>query len=205
MLYNKNNLMVCDLVSKDDTRPALTSVRFEPDKTVVTDGYRLLMVETPNEVDIKELPSDMTPLKNQTTYISGKIVKTLMKLLPKRSLLPISQHLVITDKTNESITEVAVLNEGALHKQQIKSLDVQWPDYKKILPATEPAQSVTLNAKLLGELLITMSKMGLEYNQVTVEVWPKEPTETHTLKPIKISGKTQQGQQVTALLMPMKP
>jgi len=202
MFYNKNNLLVHKIASRDNTRPVLSAVKFEPNQTVATDGYKLMMVQTPPDNPTGDVGDEIgLPAiynENYSPILDRVDVERAIKAMPK----PI-KHLewlngvFLTENTKEQRAELSTHEGSGLSKQTAKPIEGEYPDFMSILPKGEPKARVAVNVKILKQIVDTINMMDVPANIIHIEV--REP-----LEPVSISCKTEQKQQVQAVIMPVR-
>ena len=202
MLYNKNNLLVSNIASKDETRPVLTGVRFEEKATIATDGYKLMIVSTPPDDsidDVSEIDGAITPVTTSTPVnIPSENVKQLSKSLPKKPILPWFSNTFFTSKDDEMVEMVTT--DGINHqKHTTKAIVGDYPQYNAILPKDKPQAVVSLNVKILKQVIDTINQMDISDNANTIKI-----SLQGELQPVSITTTTDQKQQVQAVIMPVR-
>lgn len=200
MLYNKNNLVISALTSKDDTRPVLTGVLFQSEATIATDGYKMIMVETPKDDSVSDFNASDMPVpidSSKSTNIPKDTVDSIARSLPRKPILPWLSNAYFTEKSDD-ICQI-VTTDGVNHqKHTVKPIEGQYPDVMKVFPDGPAVATVNLNIKHLKEVIDCLSKMDLQDSKtVKIRVYAD-------LKPVSFELKTKQGQRVQALLMPCK-
>lgn len=195
MLYNSLNLEVAKIASKSAMRPEIAGVFFKQDRTVATDGFRLLEVRTPADVKVEDFP--MVDGKAAMRGIQPFIVpaRSLREIkLPKKTNLPICQNVAIKhldDKRAEFLTtDLETANITTARKVEGK-----FPDYEQIFPTGEPAAQVVINGELLAELVAIMAKLN-KTSSVRLKFYGPE-------KPIVLEA-GELNQKARGLIMPIK-
>ena len=167
MLYNERNLSVAKMASQSDMKLALASVLFTKDKTVASDGVRLLEISTPKNAKVSEFPKAMQGCK--PFLARARQIKDI-KLL-KNSAMPLVAIKHLDDTRVEFITSVG----DTITSHNVARVHEQFPDYNKIFPTEKPLAEVELNGLLLAELLEVMSKLD-RMSKVKIKVYaPNKP------------------------------
>jgi len=202
MIYNKNNLLVHNIASTDESRPELNSLLFLPDRTVSTDSYKLLEVKNNSTIsseDIPILPSGNKPLVNfakKGYIIPVKAVKKVLSNIPSKPSLPILKNCWFTTGADPKVSNISTTDLEQADTVSVRGIDGQYPDYKKIMPdISKDHRKITVNAKYLRDLCNTISKMSID----NIDIYIKGSTD-----PITIKAKTDNDQTVTGLLIPIK-
>lgn len=213
MLYNKNNLLVYKVAGNDDARPILEAVKFTPTGTIATDGYKLMIVQTPPDTDT-EVFEGLDGLRpndgNYSPIIDRGTVEKVLKNLPAK-VIGDFQWLKGTFFTATSDNEVAELitTDGVNHTKHIaKPIQGDYPDYQKIMPKGKPDIEVGLSIHHLKGIIDTLKSMGLFDTAGTIKLglYKNEGEEAGkpSLKPVSIEAMTDQGQKVQAVIMPVR-
>jgi len=199
MIYNKLNLSITDFCSKDDRRQELTGVFFTKNKTIATDSYIAIEVETP-PIDIKEFPKVLETEEMKGSFIIpvkavNKINSNIPKSIPKSANLPIIENAIfVKSKKNGDFNEVefATTDLEQIDKVQTRDLIGDYPKIEEVYPTGEPDYKVTFNPKLLKKICDFWIKNGKE--EMTLECFNGKPT--------IIKGKFNE-QKVKAMIMPI--
>ena len=210
MLYNKNNLLCWQIASEDNTnRPELAGVLFKKDRTVATDSYKLLEVKNPDDWDkqiaeFPQLPDKSKPLTafaKKGYLIPAKSVKKVLSNLGdiKNDSLPILKNAIFTNSPDELCSKIATTNLDKVDIVLTKNLKGAYPNYEQIMPNIKNYKKTNFNIKYLKEIIDTLIKMDLPANQ-KIEVLIADDGN----KPLIIKTKTEQHQEITALIMPLK-
>lgn len=186
MLYNSLNLEVVKIASKSEMKPELAGVLFKNDRTVATDGFRLLEITTPTGVKPEDFPvvDGAAAMRGCQPFIaSAKSLKEI-KIPKVKNGLPILQNVAIKyldDKRVEFLTtdlETAKITTA-------RRVEGKFPDYEQIFPQGAPAAEVVINGELLAELLGIMAKLGGITKSVKMKFYGKT-------KPVMLeAGETQ--------------
>lgn len=198
MNVNKNNLLVSEAASGDRTRPALQSVYFDTNGTVSTDGHILVKIGYPEQADTAELPAPIPQGTDKLTpfVISSDACKTLGKAIPKVKHMPVLNNLFIdvaATSANGSAHFVATDLESP-QSIAIKKLDYTFPPYSQVMPKPEAITfTAAFDPDLMARVCSVAKKMGLTCCKFEF---------TNDEGPCLITGKNEDGQEFTALIMP---
>lgn len=199
MFYNKNNFLVNKIASKDQSRPVLCATKFESEATVATDGYKLMICETPKDISSEDM-GDLPSVKdsNYNVVIPSEMVENVARALPKKPILPWLSNAYFTDTSDNSTVEMITTDGINTQKHTSKAIEDEYPKYNAIVPKGSSVASVNVNVKLLKQVVDVLCKMDLDSsNTVKVNLYAD-------LLPVSITTKTVQGQNVQALIMPIK-
>ena len=180
MLYNKHNLSVIRISSKNEARPELAGVFFTKEKTVATDSIRLLEVSTPTDVkaqDFSQVGGVSAMLGVKPFIVNAKRLKEIK--IPSNKSLPILQHIAIKHLHDDRV-EFLTTNSESVDIKSIPRVDATFPDYEKIFPTEKPKIEIDINGEMFGELLEIMAKMNTQ-GKVTIKIYGSD-------KPIVIEG-----------------
>lgn len=188
MLISKEHLRAQHTVSKDMTRPLLTVIDITKSGdqviAVSTDGYSLLRVvqDTPSSSDFPEhIGQEIDHVR-----LSAQTAKRLKAALKGNEMLPITDYALVTDEgvITTDLSRTAIFND--------QDVEGTYPDYERNMPAGEPIASVTLNPKLLAQVLKGFDGMGSIKLELHGDVKPVV---------IKAGGEELE---VTGVVMPLK-
>jgi len=173
MIYNSLNLECSRFTSpnRDETR----GVFFRKRCTVATDSFRLLEVSTPSNIQ----PKDISPYA----------------MLGCDSFLADTRHLkadVAAIKHLDDTHVEFVVSDGT---RSFPRIDARFPDYEPLFPKEKPIAEVTINAKLLRELLHSLEKVEEKHN-VRIDFYG-------SMKPLALFAENST-QKARALIMPVK-
>ena len=195
MLYNKNNLNVSKIVSKNDIKPVLATVAFFKDKTVATDSYRLIEISTPRGQDIEEYPNTdkniIREIQDKPILIAAKEVAKIK--IKKHKELPVLENAVLTENERTNGLLTTDLN-TVQNVASLKNTD-DFPDYEQIFPKEEPIISVNVNPKMLAEVLQVLSGINTGLRGLRLEIHGNDNKIV-----IKAEGKEQTGR---GIVMPI--
>ena len=214
MFLNQHNLDSIRCASKEDSKEILNGLFISEKETVATDGFQMLIVETPK--DKKEM-TELYPVKDDAYAITeealkscvlpSKSLKDVRKAIPLKSPLPVLRNLYL-DASFSNKNGTAKLVANSLDNVQVfqpKKIGGDYPKYENLLPTEQTLKEnytrYTFNGRLLGEMLQTLAKMGGKGGLNVVKLHlPKTDTE----KPAYMEVKTEEGQEVRALVMPVR-
>lgn len=160
MLLNQNNLNVCKIASKSETRPELAGVFITKDKTVATDSFRLIEMSTPSNIKAEDYPKvqGKTAMRGFKPFIIS--AKELSKIkIPKNKSLPIVENIAISHVDNTHV-ELMTTDLETADIKSFRKIDGTFPDYEKIFPKENPKAEVELNAEYLAEVCEVLSKIN---------------------------------------------
>lgn len=211
MMYNKNNLAIHRIAGIDESRPVLAGVRFESNATVATDGYKLMIVETPKDSDDQAVDGlDGIRIKqgHDNVVIDRNTVAKIERELPKKPLFEWLRGTFFTATSDSQVAEL-MTTDGVNHTKHIaKPIEGEYPDYAKIIPKDKPAVTVAVNSKLLKQIIDTFCAMDLRGTAhiIKIQLFDNHagidsPT---SLMPMSITAETIEGQNVQAVLMPIR-
>lgn len=196
MKVSRRILGLCEVAAKDDSRPLLAGVHFKDGKAVVTDGYRLLIVEQDTEDANKPVETLPESDLNNVTINKKDLMKALKFLTKKRhwrSNTFFSQ--VEVTKGQEGMVQLKTWDEDSITTIESKLPTGEYPNYMKIFPTTEVKAEFAVNIDLMIGLLAGIKKTGVDQ----VEIFAREP-----LDPVVITGKDYEQRKITAVIMPIR-
>jgi DNA polymerase III sliding clamp (beta) subunit (PCNA family) len=168
MLYNKNNLAVAKIASKENSgRPELTGVFFTKDKTCATDGFRLLEISVPQDKLAKDFTLGNCPIMLGTKpfIASAEMLKDKIKLKDNEVLAIKHLH----DNRIEFVPTDTYTPPAIENVVPIRKIDATFPDYEKIFPKTSPIVEICVNAGYLAELLQVLGNLGGANKEVKIK------------------------------------
>ena len=191
MLYNSLNTEVARFADKSERRPELAAVFFKKDMVVATDTFRLLEISTPANVKPEEFPDAMRGFS--PFLVDARAVSKLK--IPKHKTLPALEYAAIKHLDKDNATFLTVDDTLSQSTTTARVVDGTFPDYEAIFPSGAPVLEITINGKLLAELLNTLSKLN-KMSSVKLKLYGTE-------KPIALFAENDT-QRARALLMPVR-
>jgi len=197
MLYNQHNLDVAKIASKNYVKPALAGVFFKKDRTVATDGYRLIEEMTPKDADVADFPiaDGMSTMKGCKPFIVDAKMLAGIKL-PKKTSLPILSNVAIKHIDDKHV-EFFTTNLETSEVKTVARIDGNFPDYESLFPTKEPVLEIQINGIYLAEIAMMLSKLSkFPEDVITIKLYGAE-------KPLVIeAGNINQSGR--ALIMPVR-
>ena len=211
MLYNKNNLIIHQITSKDENRPELSSVLFKKDRSVATDSFKLIEVknigdEWQNLVnDYPILPDKSKPLvnfpKKGIMVDGGSVKKALKNLNEVKSELSILKNACIVNANNPDNVKIVSTDLNRVDAVITKKVEGNYPNYEQVVPQNlKNYRKVLVDIKQLKQLVDTLSQMELNSMPI-IELYVADDEN----KPLVIKTKNDDlKQEITGLLMPVR-
>lgn len=178
-MINKNNLLVADFASQENSRYSLQDVHFTPKETMATNGHYL--------VRVTNVQNDNVVTSDRSFSLSAK---DLLAIKVKRG----DGIELATNGTGSSWN----LTTG-VSTYHLEETSNQFPNVDAIMPKDAPAISIGLNPEYLAKLGKAFAAFQGDARQKTVKVSVWTPD-----KPIQIEATNSDGQTMTALLMPLR-
>lgn len=178
-MINKNNLLVADFASKENSRTSLLDVRFTPKETMATNGHYLVRV---------------TNVQNDTIVTSDRSFSIPAKAIQAIKVKKGDAVELATNGTGSSWN----LTTG-VSTYHLEESTTTFPNVDMIMPKDSPAMSIGFDPGYLAKLAKAFAAFQGDARQKSVKVsfWTPD-------KPIQIEAKNEDGQTMTALLMPMR-
>lgn len=158
MLISKQQIK-CHVASKDDSRKQICGICFTQDGAVSTNGRCLLVIPYPeiNADDFFEVPEAEIDRKfklkeGEEIIITQEDAKHLEKNFFKAGELPIIPLGALGKIDNEK-AQVAMSNISLNKVFTFKPVDGNYPDYKRVLPRSEPKYTIDFNITSFAEML----------------------------------------------------
>ena len=195
MIYNKNNLAVAKIASKNKSRRSIAGVLFTPEKTVATDSFRLIEMSVPKDVKADAFPM---PEGMKADNFVGSFVIDAESLkgftLPNVSSMPILNNTVVSKQDEKSVDFFRKdLNNESF--QTFRKVDEDYPEYEGIFPTGKPQAEISVNAKFLKDLVGILGNLDKQSSKVRIAIYPNG-------KPMVITAKNNE-QEGRAMLMPI--
>jgi DNA polymerase III sliding clamp (beta) subunit (PCNA family) len=207
MLIKKKPLeFVKVFAGKTDTRYILNGVHITEDYLTATDGKILGRIEQDKTLTAKDYPNvpgidsqrSQEPLKGVIVPVDG--IDVLIRAIPRAAkTMPILKTVIInTQETNAGPLFVA----GATDLEtttpiNIKPIEGMFPDVNQVIPTEKLTTVFCMDPGLLGKAMLAASKLGLTFVKF-------EHDSDKVLSPVKITGVTEDGQNVTMVVMPVR-
>lgn len=202
-MLNKANLEIAKLASKEkyyQDRP-MAGLYVSPSETCATDGKALVIVGTP------DMPEDQFPETEGITpvhdfkpfIISSESALEVGKAIPKTNI-PIINFAVVSAATD--INGSAVLATNDLKNPKVftpKKIEGTFPNYRVCVPDADKAKlKIGFDLTLLARTLTQLEKIANETSSIKSAVF----SFTDATSPLRIDCQTEQGQHITAVVMP---
>ena len=194
MIVNKHNLDITQFCG-DDTRPEISGVYFNGNKTVATDSFRLIEIETMPDNLAEDMPSGMTST-SMNHILPADAVKKALRNIPKTQDLPILANVTVASDDKDNTATLTTTDLETQDQVKARVIEGDYPDYRMIMPKGKPKQTITVNAQYLKEMADYFTKHGVN-KRVTIAV-------NGDKDPIAFTGQTEQDQQISGLLMPIQ-
>ena len=151
MTFNKFNFIISKILPKNSTRPEISGVFFQPNKTTATDSFRL--------IEVSSVPSD----KNESFkpfILEKQGVEALLK----------AEIFNIKDQTNGAVG-------FGDEKQTIAVLKIsgEYPKTNEVMQEKGKYASVRLNPKYLKEMMDFYSKFSEQEIEMRVPINQDSP------------------------------
>ena len=191
MIYNEINLAVAKIADKHGHRPELRGVFFTNNRTVATDGFRLLEIYTPQDKNPENYPavhghSAMRGIK--PFIVDAEVLKAKVKAgingLAIKHVFDNRVEFLNTDGATADITVVP-------------RIQADYPKYEDIYPKGEPKAEITINGQYLIDLLAVLSKLD-KNKAVKLKFYGES-------KPLLLEAENGATQEGYAMLMPIQP
>ena len=177
--FDRLSLSVSKAASKDDTRRNLSGIYFEGNKTVATNGHILSMVENPGP---------------EPVYKPFIVAAVDIPKVAKNEKLEFKPEDI--DKVSARFT-VSNCKPGSVRIQTAELIDADFPDYSQVMPKTEPAFSIRLDARLISLLMDIHTGVDTRIAGVDFHFWDD-------LSPVKLVSELSEGRKITSLCMPLR-
>lgn len=206
MIYNKNNLIIAGACGESH-RAELSGVLFKKDRTIATDSTVLVQVENPTDMaelvkELPELPDKSKPLINfaKTGYIIPKksVLKVLSNLKNETGVMTILRNCWFLQPKQIGSSVIATTDLDKTDLVMTRPIEGQYPDVSQLLKPATAKMKVLINLDKLKQVIDILDKMNLGKNPA-VEISIEEAE-----KPVRMTAKTLEGQNIVALVMPLK-
>ena len=198
-MLNKNNFVIAKLCAKE-VGNTLNTIRVTPTETAVTDGHLLVVVKG-DEQETEDFPkvSGIQPETDFIPFTLDKEVALSVAKSVKKSKMPILQNIMIG--TNENGKYMVTTNLEQTNIVPVKDNSGSFPDYSKVIPSEESTKfSIKFDLNKLVPLLSTLKDISNTYSDGK---WAKFSF-TDNEKALRIDLKTEEEQEVIAVIMPGK-
>ena len=203
-VWNKHNLLVKGVASRDQTRLVLNSVYFKNNKSMACDSFRFIEITASNE-KVEDYP-----------IVAGKkaigIKNTLLTLqdaekikLPKSKNLPIINEAFVFLEEKEKKVTLGMTDLSISETKELTTMEGEYPDIDSIKPKDESDHvSIHVNAKFLKEMLAIVEQFTAsnEEGKRTIEIKIKKDNATAPM--IMKATNNNTGQELYGLLIPVR-
>lgn len=220
MLIPRSIVRLASICDRDSTRYALGGVLLtrQPDGqplALACDGRRLVVESwaEPKPADYRKLATTVEPVALEhvagyQTIVRAKDLESANKLPAPRNKFAASEkgqllgHLVVKEIGTNGHVEISATDGERAGQQSAATLEGRFPRWQDVVPDYSGAGgiSVTLNARLLAEMLTAISAhAGNENDEIVISLAADDP---HA-KPIAVSAARADGNVAFGVLMPL--
>lgn len=203
-VWNKHNLLVKGVASRDKTRPILESVYFKDNKSIACDGFRFIEITASNK-KAEEYPivAGKKPIGIKNTLLTLQDAEKIK--LPKSKNVPIINEAFVFLEEKEKKVTLGMTDLSTSETKELTTLEGEYPDIDSIKPKDESDHvSIYVNAKFLKEMLAIVEQFTAsnEEGKRTLEIKIKKDNAT---APMIMKAKNDNtGQGLYGLLMPVR-
>lgn len=204
MIYNRNNFSIASLCPGDEGRYYINGIHFTPEHTEVTNGHYLARVSVPfTGKALKEALNDLPKVEHYEPKNNGKEEFTfpakecieVERTIPKERHLRQLNNAWITKNTTEEEAEFVTYDMNTTRPVKARKVEGRWPNTDMIMPKDTPEMTIGFNPEYMLKICQVFKKMKL--NAIRLDLYGDK-------KAMRMVGKTEDGQEVIVLLMPMK-
>ena len=199
MLLNRAALELAKLASKEESRYTLQGISIEKDCAIATDGHILVHLANPSagmaDSDFPVIEGQTARAMNGTNVLVHRDAAiAALKAIPRKSNIPVLRSAMMAEGGKLVVTDLAS-TQTFPHE-----VEGTFPNWRQIMPAEDkvPAVTIGFDPRLMKQLCDYFIATGGPRAQ-TVKLSIYDPTST-----MKLEGKTEAEQDVTALLMPRR-
>ena len=138
-LFNKKQLEIIKFSSTDSTRAALHGLLFDGNKTVATDGHRLVYVESEPEERVEWQANGVEWSENDKPFIVHRpTIEKALKNIPKKPDLPVLENAAIglkvvpTGHPDKVVCQTTDLDNT--ENVEARTVDGKFPSYEQVIP-----------------------------------------------------------------------
>lgn len=200
--YNKYNFLLKDFTGNNSHKPVLDGVFITPQKTMATDSFCLLMVDS-----VKADPDDYPIIPNKPKMkrdfkpfiLPSREAGNVFKLFNgNSSSLPILDNAVVMLRDKQQV-EIGRTNLSSYNSVMSKMIEGRFPDIKGILVERGKYVEIEVNSNFLKKIAGFFSTFTDGRQEVKIRIPVKGQA------PIIFTGERKEtGQKAKALLMPLQ-
>jgi len=203
MIYNRNNFSIGSLCD-GEKRYYLHGVHFTPEHTEVTNGHYLARVTTPfSGKALKEALNDLPKVEHYEPKNNGREEFTfpakecaeVERVIPKGGYSSVLNNAWITENTTEEEAEFVTYDLSATKPIKARKIEGQWVNSDTIMPKNKPEMTLGFNPEYMLNICKVFKKMKLK--TIRLDLYGAKNA-------MRMIGRTEEGQDVTVLLMPME-
>ena len=204
MIYNKNNFSIASLCPGEWGRYYLDGVHVTPGHTEVTNGHYLVRVSVPFKGKaLKETLKDLPKVENHEPKNNGeerfvfpaKDAQAVANSIPNERNLKVLNNTWITENTTKEEAEFVTYDMSTTKPIKARKIEGKWANSDAILDNLgEPEMTLGFNAEYMLKICQVFKKMKLQ--AIRLDIYGEK-------KAMRMAGKTEEGQEVIVLLMPM--
>ncbi len=199
-LFSKHNFQIADFCAKGSSRPELSGILVEPNRTSATDSFTLISVSTPTGLKTEDypiFPNKPKPKANFKPFIlPQEEAKKLIKPLSRKVSLPILENAVVL-QSNGEIAEIGTTDLQSFDGVFCRVIQEGYPKFNNILIEKGSYTEILVNPDYLRKMADFFSKFLDGKKELKMKI-PKD-----TINPIRFYG-IKENQEATGLIMPIK-
>jgi len=217
-LFNKKQLEIIKFSSTDPSRQALYGLLFDGNKTVATDGHRLVYVESEPEEGVEWQANGVEWSENDKPFIVHRpTIEKALKNIPKKPDLPVLENAAIglkvvpTGHPDKVICQTTDLDNT--ENVEARTVDSKFPSYEQVIPDfknPDQYQRVGVNARYLKEVCMLLEKYEEKDHCITLYLKKDGMDEENGIKKLGehlsmvVTADDGKGTTATAILMPVR-
>lgn len=204
MLYNRNNFSIASLCP-GDMAYYHNGVHVTPEHTEVTNGHYLARVTVPfRGKELKEALNNLPKVENHEPKKSNgdneftfpaKATVEVERSIPKETSLRQLNNAWITENTTEEEAEFVSYDMETVRPMKARKIEGRWPKSEAIFENLgKPEMTLGFSPEYMLKICQVFKKMKLR--AIRLDIYGEK-------KAMRMMGRTEEGQEVTVLLMPM--
>lgn len=201
MFFNKYNFLLKDFTSRNDIKPEISGIFITSQKTVATDGFMLVMVDSvkASKDDYPIIPNKPTPRSDFKPFIlpTNKAKDILKFFGSQNSDLPILDNAVVMARDKERV-EIGKTDLESYNSVTSNIIEGRFPDYNQLFVEKGKYIEVHLDPAFLKKIATFFKDFIGSGNPIKIRIPLNQE-----FGAVKFSGERKEtGQKAQALLMP---
>lgn len=200
MKIDKRFLGLCEIAG-NDARPILSGIKFEKNRAVATDGFRLMIIQLEQDISKDDTPiiTGQEESDPGECVLPAKGVADILKQIRSNKNIEVL-NTAWTVPTQDPWVRFVTTNIDTNTYKELKKIEGDYPKYESVLKIEEKHSiaEVEISAKMLADTLKSMIRAGIGWNDgVQIKIFGANEA-------VIITGKDHKQREIKAVVMPRR-